>query len=119
MDRADLSALTWDKSIKSSGSGSNCVEVAQLPDTTAIRDSKNPGCAMLVVRTGVFRELIAGIRRGTLDPSRSLREAPGSVRQVGPAPDFTATMSYTLLCKPLFSQLTPLSEQFISVSLGE
>jgi hypothetical protein len=71
MDRADLSAASWHKSIKSSGSGSNCVEVAQLPNITAIRDSKNPGGAMLVVRN-VFRELIADIRRGTLDPSRSL-----------------------------------------------
>jgi|HubBroStandDraft_1064217.scaffolds.fasta_scaffold487325_1 hypothetical protein len=72
MDRADLSAATWHKSTKSSGSGSNCVEVAQLPDITAIRDSKNPGGAMLVVQNGVFRELIDDIRRGTLDPSRSL-----------------------------------------------
>jgi hypothetical protein len=72
MDRADLPAATWHKSTKSSGSGSNCVEVAQLSDITALRDSKNPGGAMLVVQNNVFRGLIADIRRGTFDPSRNL-----------------------------------------------
>jgi len=71
MERADLPAATWHKSTKSSGSGSNCVEVAQLSDITALRDSKNPGGAMLVVRNNMFRELIADIGHGTLDPSRS------------------------------------------------
>jgi hypothetical protein len=38
----ELVQARWDKAQASSGS-SGCVEVAQLRDWTAIRDSKNPG----------------------------------------------------------------------------
>jgi hypothetical protein len=62
---ADLSAVTWRKSIRSTGGGSNCVEVACLPSRIAIRDSKNPEGGTLIVTAAVFRELTAGIRRGT------------------------------------------------------
>ena len=63
---ADLLAVTWRKSTRSTGGGSNCVEVACLPSRIAIRDSKNPEGAALIVSPAVFRELTDEIRRGTL-----------------------------------------------------
>jgi Domain of unknown function (DUF397)/Domain of unknown function (DUF5753) len=60
---ADLSAATWRKSARSSGGGSNCVEVAHIP----IRDSKNPAGPALIITPAAFRELADGIRRGTLN----------------------------------------------------
>jgi hypothetical protein len=62
---ADLSAATWRKSSRSTGGGSNCVEVARLSSCVAIRDSKNPEGVALVVSLAVFRELADEIRRGT------------------------------------------------------
>jgi hypothetical protein len=62
---ADLSAVTWRKSTRSTGGGSNCVEVGCLPSRIAIRDSKNPEGAALVVSPAVFRELTEEIRRDT------------------------------------------------------
>ncbi|TYK49379.1 DUF397 domain-containing protein [Actinomadura decatromicini] len=38
----DLSTAAWRKSSRSSNNGGNCVEVARLGDTVAIRDSKDP-----------------------------------------------------------------------------
>jgi len=63
---ADLLAATWRKSTRSTGGGSNCVEVACLPSRIAVRDSKNPEGAALIVSPAVFRELTDEIRRGTL-----------------------------------------------------
>jgi hypothetical protein len=53
-------------SSRSSGGGSNCVEVAQLSSSIAIRDSKNPEGAALLVTSAAFRELADDIRRGTV-----------------------------------------------------
>jgi hypothetical protein len=64
---ADLSTATWRKSIRSSGGGSNCVEVAHLPGLIAIRDSKNPAGPALIITSTAFRELADDIKRGTLN----------------------------------------------------
>ncbi len=61
---ADLSPAAWRKSSRSSGGGSNCVEVARLPGRIAIRDSKNPQGAMLVLAPAAFSELIRDVRNG-------------------------------------------------------
>ena len=63
---ADLSAVTWRKSTRSTGGGSNCVEVARLSSRIVIRDSKNPEGAALIVSSAVFRELTDEIRRSTV-----------------------------------------------------
>ena len=63
---ADLLAATWRKSNRSTGGGSNCVEVACLPGRIAIRDSKNREGGTLIVTAAVFRELTGGIRLGTV-----------------------------------------------------
>jgi hypothetical protein len=62
----DVSQVAWRKSTRSSGGGSNCVEVARLPSRIAIRDSKNPEGGTLIVTPAVFRELTDDIRRGAL-----------------------------------------------------
>lgn len=48
----DLSSLQWLKSSYSSGTGGECVEVADnLPGTVPVRDSKNPQGPALVFPT--------------------------------------------------------------------
>ena len=63
---ADLASAAWRKSSRSSGGGSNCVEVARLPGHIALRDSKNPQGPALIITTAAFQELIGGITRGTV-----------------------------------------------------
>jgi hypothetical protein len=62
---AGLPAAAWRKSTRSTGGGSNCVEVACLPGGMAIRDSKHPEGGTLIVTPAVFRDLADGIRQGT------------------------------------------------------
>ncbi|MFC9969990.1 DUF397 domain-containing protein [Spirillospora sp. NPDC127200] len=48
----DLSKATWRKASRSTANGGNCVEVASVPGTVAIRDSKDPsGPRLLIDRT--------------------------------------------------------------------
>jgi hypothetical protein len=63
---SDLTRAAWRKSSRSSGGGSNCVEVASLPGRVAIRDSKSPAGAALFVTPAAFRELTDSIRHGTV-----------------------------------------------------
>jgi hypothetical protein len=59
----DLTTATWRKSTRSSGGGSNCIEIAPLPAHIAIRDSKNPTGTTLIVSRATFGKLIDRIRR--------------------------------------------------------
>jgi hypothetical protein len=46
---SDLSRAQWEKSSYSNGNGGDCVEVARnLPGVVPVRDSKNPGPALVV-----------------------------------------------------------------------
>jgi hypothetical protein len=57
-----MSSLKWIKSSYSGGESANCVEIAALPDGgRAVRDSKNPGGAVLVLTAGQWRELAKGM----------------------------------------------------------
>ena len=38
----DLTSVSWRKSSYSGCNGGNCIEVADLPGTIAVRDSKDP-----------------------------------------------------------------------------
>jgi len=63
----DLSTAHWRKSSKSTGGGNQCVEVAVVPGSVAIRDSKDPQGPVHVISPEAFRELITSIKRGDLD----------------------------------------------------
>ncbi|TDB98660.1 DUF397 domain-containing protein [Actinomadura sp. 7K534] len=52
------SELVWRKSRRSGSSGGQCVEVANLENKVAVRDSKDPHGPMLVVSRGVLRDAL-------------------------------------------------------------
>ncbi|RZS34482.1 uncharacterized protein DUF397 [Herbihabitans rhizosphaerae] len=60
MDTPDLGALSWRKSTRS-GNQTNCVELAWPTGATALRDSKNPGPAMVVQRPN-FGAFLAAVK---------------------------------------------------------
>ncbi|MEO3749888.1 DUF397 domain-containing protein [Streptomyces sp. B6B3] len=61
--RPDLSAVAWRRSSYSNTSGGNCLEVADgFPGAVPVRDSKNPGPA-LVVSADAWAAFVAEIRR--------------------------------------------------------
>jgi len=61
----DLSRAQWKKSSYSGNSG-NCVEVAQLGQAVAVRDSKDPEGAVLSFRTAEWGTFISAVKyRGT------------------------------------------------------
>ena len=62
MTEIDLSHAEWYKSSYSSQSG-NCVEVARnLPGLVAVRDSKQPDGAKLVLSQQAWRVFLRGVR---------------------------------------------------------
>ena len=62
MTEIDLSRAEWHKSSYSSQSG-NCVEVARnLPELVAMRDSKSPDRAKLVVSLETWRAFLLAVR---------------------------------------------------------
>lgn len=59
----DLTDAQWRKSSYSGTSGGDCVEVADLPHAVAIRDSKRPESAALIVGSATFAAFVAATRR--------------------------------------------------------
>jgi Domain of unknown function (DUF397) len=62
----DPGGATWRKSTYSNGSGGNCVEVADLPNGRAVRDSKHPQGPILVFATDQWRAFVQGIKARNL-----------------------------------------------------
>jgi hypothetical protein len=62
----DLSDARWRKSSRS-GSGNNCVEVADLDNGRAVRDSKNPTGPVLMFTATAWAVFTAGVKSGDLD----------------------------------------------------
>jgi hypothetical protein len=60
----DLDGATWRKSTYSNGSGGECVEVANLPNGRAVRDSKHPEGPILVFTRDEWRAFVQGIHAG-------------------------------------------------------
>ena len=52
----------WRKSTYSGGNGGNCVEVANIPRTIAIRDSKNPEGSTLTVSSEDWRAFTDSVK---------------------------------------------------------
>jgi hypothetical protein len=59
----ETTASRWRKS-SYSGSGNNCVEVAQDPGSCAVRDSKNPDGGHLALSAGAWQAFARDIKRG-------------------------------------------------------
>ena len=62
----DPSGATWRKSTYSNGSGGNCVEVADLPNGRAVRDSKHPEGPILEFTRERWQAFVQGIQAGEL-----------------------------------------------------
>ncbi len=60
----DLSRAQWRKSSYSGNSG-NCVEVADLGQAVAVRDSKDPQGAVLVFAPSAWRALVQRFKADT------------------------------------------------------
>jgi hypothetical protein len=64
----DLSRALWRKAARSGDSNGGCVEVAaNLPDVTAIRDSKRPEDGAHVVPDQAFADFLADAKSGRYD----------------------------------------------------
>jgi len=61
----DLTRAQWRKSSFSGNSG-NCVEVAELDDTVAVRDSKDPDGSVLVVTHDEWHKLIERLKAASV-----------------------------------------------------
>lgn len=62
---ADPTRTAWRKSTRSQTS--NCVEVAPLPATVALRDSKDRGGPVLLFDRGEWRNFLVAAKEGRLD----------------------------------------------------
>ncbi|GAA3815282.1 hypothetical protein GCM10022403_056080 [Streptomyces coacervatus] len=58
----DLSSVAWRKSSYSDEEGADCVEIADLPGTVPVRDSKNPAGPILLVPTPAWTAFIGGLQ---------------------------------------------------------
>ncbi|WP_433227366.1 DUF397 domain-containing protein [Actinomadura formosensis] len=67
MEDSGLSRAIWRKSSHSGSTGGDCVEVAELGDHRAVRDSKNPEGGYLGLERDVWASLVSQIKRGTYD----------------------------------------------------
>ncbi|AFR06647.1 DUF397 domain-containing protein [Nocardiopsis alba] len=56
-------ALTFRKSSYSSSHGQNCVEVADVPGASAVRDSQSPGSGHLTFSSSEWTALLTTARR--------------------------------------------------------
>jgi hypothetical protein len=65
--KVDYSGACWRKSRRSGGQGGQCVEVADLGDAVAIRDSKNPDGPRLAFSRREMAEFAARAKSGRLD----------------------------------------------------
>jgi hypothetical protein len=64
----DLSQARWRKAARSTGANTGCVEVAgNLPDVTAVRDSKRPEGGAHVVSRAAFAAFLADVKAGRYD----------------------------------------------------
>lgn len=68
MTESHLRSVIWRKSSHSgNGENINCVEVAATASVIAVRDSKNPRGAVLLIDGTAWKALTSRIRQGCLD----------------------------------------------------
>lgn len=66
-EATDLRGVVWRKASYSNTQGGNCVEVADLGDRVAVRDSKDPDGPRLVFTPAEWEAFIAGAKDGEFD----------------------------------------------------
>ncbi|XRQ06191.1 DUF397 domain-containing protein [Actinomadura welshii] len=59
----DLIKAAWRKSSYTTANGGECVELASVSGTVAVRDSKDPDGPKLVVSRRAFAVLLSGLKR--------------------------------------------------------
>jgi hypothetical protein len=62
-----LSNAVWYKSSRSGGNGGDCVEVANLDQVVAVRDSKQPDDGMLVFNRSEWTAFVDAAKNGEFD----------------------------------------------------
>jgi hypothetical protein len=62
----EIAAARWRKS-SYSGSGNNCVEVAEVAGGRAVRDSKNPDGGHVILGAHAWEAFLTDIKRGRYD----------------------------------------------------
>ncbi|MEW9548011.1 DUF397 domain-containing protein [Nonomuraea sp. NPDC050783] len=63
----DLTQARWRKSSFSGDNGGNCVEVAELPDVIAVRDSKDPDGPKLLFTPSEWDAFLKGVKGAEFD----------------------------------------------------
>jgi hypothetical protein len=63
----NLSNAVWYKSSRSGGNGGDCVEVANLDQVVAVRDSKQPDDGMLVFNRSEWTAFVDAAKNGEFD----------------------------------------------------
>jgi hypothetical protein len=64
----DLSQAEWRKASRSNEANTGCVEVTtNLPDVTAVRDSKSPADGSHVMARATFAAFLKDVRAGNYD----------------------------------------------------
>ncbi|WP_433244216.1 DUF397 domain-containing protein [Actinomadura nitritigenes] len=59
----DMTKAVWRKSSYTTSNGGECVELAAVPGTVAVRDSKDPDGPRLVFDRRAFAEFLTHIKR--------------------------------------------------------
>jgi hypothetical protein len=62
----ELNGATWRKARRSGGNGGACVEVASLPGTVAVRDSKDPHGPKLAFSRDAWRTFATRVKTDAL-----------------------------------------------------
>ena len=67
MNSAKWQDASWRTSSHSQPAGTDCVEVAHVVDTSAVRDSKDPTGPVLTFTAGALSTLVRAIKTGACD----------------------------------------------------
>ncbi|MEV0664651.1 DUF397 domain-containing protein [Actinomadura luteofluorescens] len=59
----DLTEIVWRKSSFTTANGGECVELADVPEAVAVRDSKDPDGPMLLIARREFAALLSELKR--------------------------------------------------------
>jgi hypothetical protein len=67
MIHPDITGAVWHKSSRSEGNGGACVEVAELSDAVAVRDSKDQSGPILIFTPEEWRAFVGGVKDGEFE----------------------------------------------------